>query len=227
MQHHEFTLISHSLCPYVQRSVIVLTEKNIHHQRQFIDLSDKPEWFIELSPTGKVPLLVVDEQSTVFESAVICEYLNEITPGDLHVADPLRKAQHRAWIEFGSQILNDIGTLYNCEDEIRFLNQCDLIARKWRRLELEIKGDYFAGSAFGMVDAAYGPIFRYFDTMDKYLPMDVFEHCSAVQQWRRSLAARPSVQIAVEANYPDRLLGFLKKRNSHISELIANDQVPA
>ena len=46
MQQHEFTLISHYLCPYVQRSVIVLTEKNIHHERRYIDLSDKHEWFI-------------------------------------------------------------------------------------------------------------------------------------------------------------------------------------
>ena len=114
MQQHEFTLISHHLCPYVQRSVIVLTEKNIHHERRYIDLSDKPEWFIELSPTGKVPALRVNHQATLFESAVICEYLNEITPGSLHSSDPLLKAQHRAWIEYGSQLLNDIGRRSCC-----------------------------------------------------------------------------------------------------------------
>ncbi|HAG96048.1 MAG TPA: glutathione S-transferase family protein, partial [Gammaproteobacteria bacterium] len=100
-------------------------------------------------------------------------------------------------------------------------------ARKWRRLELEIHGDYFAGSAFGMVDAAYGPIFRYFDVMDPYLPLDVFEGCVLVQQWRRHLAARPSVQNAVAADYPEKLLRFLKQRNSHISGLIASEEMVA
>ena len=227
MQQHEFTLISHHLCPYVQRSVIVLTEKNIHHERRYIDLSDKPEWFIELSPTGKVPALRVNHQATLFESAVICEYPNEITPGSLHSSDPLLKAQHRAWIEYGSQLLNDIGRLYNAPDEVAYHSQAEVIARKWRRLELEIHGDYFAGSAFGMVDAAYGPIFRYFDVMDPYLPLDVFEGCVLVQQWRRHLAARPSVQNAVAADYPEKLLRFLKQRNSHISGLIASEEMVA
>ena len=227
MQQHEFTLISHHLCPYVQRSVIVLTEKNVHHERQYIDLSDKPEWFIELSPTGKVPVLLVDHQEILFESAVICEYLNEITPGSLHAPDPLLKARHRAWIEYGSQLLNDIGRLYNALDEVAFLNQAEVIARKWRRLELEIKGDYFAGSDFGMVDAAYGPIFRYFDVMEPFLPLDVFEGCALVQQWRKHLAARPSVQNAVAEDYSEKLLHFLKKRNSHISNSIDVEEMVA
>ncbi len=220
MQQHEFTLISHHLCPYVQRSVIVLTEKNIRHERRYINLSDKPEWFIELSPTGKVPALLVDHQATLFESAVICEYLNEITAGSLHSADPLLKAQHRAWIEYGSQLLNDIGRLYNATDQKAYLNLTEVIARKWRRLDLEIKGDYFAGSAFGMVDAAFGPIFRYFDVMDPYLPLDVFEGCALAHQWRLHVMERPSVQVAVTGDYSQKLLRFLKKRNSYISNLI-------
>ena len=219
MQQHEFTLISHYLCPYVQRSVIVLTEKNIHHERRYIDLSDKPEWFIELSPTGKVPVLLVDHQTPIFESAVICEYLNEITPGDLHSVDPLVKAQHRAWIEYGSQLLNDIAKLYSAQDELGFVSHCDVIARKWRRLDLEIRGDFFAGSSFGMVDAAFGPVFRYFDVLDSLLPYDVFAYCPLVQQWRRNLSRRPSVQIAVDPTYPDQLRRFLARRDSYLGSL--------
>ena len=59
---------------------------------------------------GKVPVLIVDENKVLFESAVICEYLNEITFGSLHSKDPLEKARHRAWIEFGSGILGSIGS---------------------------------------------------------------------------------------------------------------------
>ena len=53
----ELHLISHHLCPYVQRAVIVLDEKNIPHRRTYIDLADKPAWFAALSPLGRVPVL--------------------------------------------------------------------------------------------------------------------------------------------------------------------------
>lgn len=43
-------LISHTLCPYVQRARIVLDEKAIPHDIEFIDLNAKPEWNLKLSP---------------------------------------------------------------------------------------------------------------------------------------------------------------------------------
>ena len=65
-------LISHSLCPYVQRAAIVLAEKQQPYERIDIDLANKPDWFIAISPLGKTPVLLVDGQP-IFESAVICE----------------------------------------------------------------------------------------------------------------------------------------------------------
>src|SRR6476659_7530869 len=104
-------LISHKLCPYVQRAVIALTEKGVPFERRDIDLASKPDWFLRVSPLGKTPVLVVGEVP-IFESAVILEYLEETQPQPLHPADPLARAEHRAWIEFGSAILNDIWSLY-------------------------------------------------------------------------------------------------------------------
>ena len=47
------TLVSHHLCPYVQRAVIALREKQVPFERIDIDLANKPEWFNALSPLGK------------------------------------------------------------------------------------------------------------------------------------------------------------------------------
>ena len=100
-------LISHKLCPYVQRAVIALKEKGVPFERIDIDLANKPDWFLKLSPLGKVPVLVVttDEgEVALFESNVICEYIEETQGGaKLHPADPLKRAEHRAWMEFGSR----------------------------------------------------------------------------------------------------------------------------
>jgi len=140
MQKQNFHLITHILCPYVQRSVIVLQEKGITYQRTNIDLANKPEWFTQVSPMEKVPVLLVDKNKSLFESAVICEYLNEITPGSLHPEDPLEKAYHRAWIEFGSGILNSIGALYNAKEKNIFENQCSEIKNKFQIIEKEVSG---------------------------------------------------------------------------------------
>lgn len=226
MQYRELVLVSHHLCPYVQRSLITLDEKRIPHQRRYIDLSDKPTWFLDLSPMGKVPLLEVDGREIVFESAVICEFLDEVTPGSLHPADPLAKARHRAWIEFGSQLLSDIGGLYNAATEEAFCARVDVIHGKLKRLEQEIEGPWFGGDEFGLVDATYGPIFRYFDTLDSHLPNDVFRASPKVRSWRERLAKRPSVRGAVADDYPSRLTEFLLRRGSFLSERMARVAQP-
>src|SRR3979411_1601047 len=100
-------LISHKLCPYVQRAVIALTEKDVAFERIDVDLSNKPDWFLAISPLGRTPVLQVGEVP-IFESAVILEYLEETQPKPLHPADPLTRAAHRASGEVGWTVLNDI-----------------------------------------------------------------------------------------------------------------------
>lgn len=67
MKHQNFYLVTHVLCPCVQRSIITLEEKGIGYTRTDIDLANKPNWFTQKSPMGKVPVLLVDESRTLFE----------------------------------------------------------------------------------------------------------------------------------------------------------------
>jgi glutathione S-transferase len=93
-------LISHTLCLYVQRAVIALTEKGVPFERIDNDLANKSDGFLAISPLGKTSVLQVGDRA-IFESAVILEYLEETQPRPLHPADPLTRAKRRAWIEFG------------------------------------------------------------------------------------------------------------------------------
>ena len=119
------TLVSHALCPYVQRVAIVLHEKGLPFERRTIDLARKPAWFLAISPLGKTPVLQVRGHS-LFESAVICEYLDEVAMPALHPQDPLQRARHRAWMEFGSTVLNGIGAFYAAPDEAALDRQRNL-----------------------------------------------------------------------------------------------------
>jgi len=212
-------LISHHLCPYVQRAVIVLTEKDIEHDRVYIDLSRKPAWFATLSPLGRVPVLQVGE-AVVFESQVIAEYLDEVTPGSLHPADPLAKARHRSWIEFGSETLNAIGGLYNAGNARDFEQKRAALKGKFDRVDRELEGPYFAGRQFHLVDGVWGTVFRYLDVFDAIADFGLLDDAPAVRSWREHVSARPSVATASPNDYPRRLQLFLRNRRSHISALM-------
>lgn len=213
-------LVSHVLCPYVQRAVITLTEKNIPHERTYIDLADKPAWFRALSPLGKVPLLRIGPD-VLFESAVICEFLDETTAGSLHPGDPLAKARHRAWIEFASSMLGTIAGLYNAPDKTHYEDTLDTLRGRLTWLETNLAaGPYFDGARFRLVDAAFGPMFRYFDVIEEFTPLGLFDCLPKTAAWRDALAQRPSVRDAVPLDYPARLRNFIKRRGSHLSMLV-------
>jgi glutathione S-transferase len=216
----QLELISHHLCPYVQRAAITLAEKQAEHRRTYVDLARKPDWFLALSPLGKVPLLRVGGR-TLFESAAICEYLDETLQPTMLPADPITRAEHRAWISFASATLDAIGGLYSAGDEASFEAKALDLADKFERLEAVLgQGPYFAGAAFSLVDAAFAPAFRYFDVIERHVRLDVFARTPKVRAWRAALYRRPSVQAAVSADYAERLDSFVRARRSHLAGLM-------
>lgn len=216
------TLISHYLCPYVQRAVISLSEKQVPHERIYVDLANKPDWFIAISPLGKTPVLKVGEMA-IFESAVILEYLEETQDKPLHPADPLSRAEHRAWIEVGSAILNDIAGFYNASDAETFAAKTEAMKAKFARIEERLVGEpWFDGKTFHLVDAVFGPVFRYFDIFDRVGEFGVLSGMPKLAYWRAALADRPSVRMAVPEDYDKRLWKFLVGRDSHLTELMVS-----
>jgi glutathione S-transferase len=216
----KLTLISHELCPYVQRAVIALTEKGVAFDRIYVDLASKPDWFRAISPLGKVPLLKVGD-AVIFESAVILEYLEETQPKPLHPVDPLARAQHRAMIEFASAILSDIWGLEIAPSREVAAAKIDALRDKFARLEAQLgQGPWFAGETFSLVDAAFGPVFRYFDLFDRLLDHGILAGKPKLAAWRAALAARPSTRAAVVADYVLRLERFVAGQNGYLAGLL-------
>ena len=213
-------LISHKLCPYVQRAVIALTEKGVAFERIDIDLANKPDWFLKISPLGKTPVLQVSD-TAIFESAVILEYLEETQPKPLHPGDPLKRAEHRAWIEFGSAILNDIAGFYAAPDEATFRAKTAQLEQRFARLESRVVLPWFDGENFSLVDTVFGPVFRYFDVFDEIGDFGILAGKPKLARWRKTLAARPSVRSAVSGDYPMLLRQFVDRRSSWLSGLQA------
>jgi glutathione S-transferase len=217
-------LVSHALCPYVQRAAIVLAEKAVPFERCDVDLANKPAWFTAISPLGKTPVLLVDGEP-VFESAVICEYLDEMHAPKLHPADALQRARERGWMAFGSAVLNAISGFYNAADEVALQARVQELRGHFQQIEHVLgDGPYFRGASFSLVDAVFGPVFRYFDTFEAIADFGFFDGLPRVTRWRGALAARASVRGAVPPDHAQRLMAFLRQRRS---ALAARSERPA
>ena len=223
------TLVSHHLCPYVQRAAIALSEKGVGCERIAIDLGAKPEWFKAISPLGKVPLLKVarpgHDEAVLFESAAICEFIEETQGGAaLHPQHAIERAQHRAWIEFASSILSDVYAIETTPEAALFERKRQALASKFARLDEVLgSGPFFAGACFSLVDAAFAPVFRYFDVFDAIADFGILRAKPKVDAWRRALAERPSVRAAVASDYPERLWQFLVAQDSHLRSMMRTE----
>lgn len=201
-------LVSFDICPYVERSRIVLLEKNLPHEVRFIELSNKPAWFLELSPMGRVPVLLLDDRP-VFESMVINELLDELEPEPpLSPRDPIARAQGRGWIVLANDVLAPaIGAAMLA---MAAGTTGDALARPLAALRQALEkleqqlarsggAPFFFGRDFSLVDASYAPFLRRWRLAEGWGAtaagglLASFPHVSA---WVRSMLDRPSVASA-------------------------------
>src|SRR5436190_23510677 len=92
----KYMLVSFKTCPWVQRSAIVLREKNTEFELRHIEPDNRPDWFLAISPHKKVPVRRTDDKISLFESNAINEQLDETIAPRLHPGDPAERAMNRA-----------------------------------------------------------------------------------------------------------------------------------
>lgn len=216
-------LVSNVLCPYTQRAAIQLAEKDIDFDRVYIDLADKPAWFAAISPLGKVPVLQVAD-TAIFESTVICEFIEDAFPAvPLHPADALRRARCRGLVEFASAVIADVFGFYMAADEATFDRRRTELATRLAWVEHQLgEGPWFEGVSFTLVDAAFAPVFRLFDSFDRIADFGICAGLSRVAAYRRALADRPSVRAAVVPDYAAVFTRYLEERGSHLSRIMSS-----
>ncbi|KAH8360460.1 hypothetical protein KR200_005578, partial [Drosophila serrata] len=162
---------SMGFCPFSHRVHLLLTLKKIPHHKIFIDLIEKPEWYKDCSPLGKVPALQLthlEDQPTLVESLVIAEYLDEEYPSPrLFPTDPLQKALDKILIERFAPVVSAVYPVLTCNPNApadalnKFENALDVFEQ-----ELAKRGTpYFAGQTIGIVDYMIWPWFERFPSM--------------------------------------------------------------
>ncbi|MGV8934555.1 MAG: glutathione S-transferase family protein [Gallionellaceae bacterium] len=214
-------LISFDLCPYVQRSVITLIEKNMDYKITYIDLANPPDWFMKISPLGKVPVLRAGG-AIIFESAVINEYIDEISPPPLLPADPLARAINRAWIEFASGMLVSQYQMMTSKDKQGFEQKGQEIRDKLAQIEAQLSsaGAFFNGTKFSLLDAAIAPMFMRLDILEQQILTNKYITTPRLAAWRDAMLSRPSVQKSVIPDFSNKLVSYLRHNNNYIASLL-------
>lgn len=213
-------LISFKLCPFVQRAVIVLKNKQVDFDITFIDLNNPPDWFKALSPLGQVPVLKVGND-VLFESSVIQEYVDEITPPTLMPTDSLLKAKNRAWIAFAGGVFEGPMKMIRAHDATAYEEAKGEMLTKLGRLEDAHSGhDFFNGQTFQLIDAAYAPLFMRLDLISKACGVDFLGDLPKMTHWSKVCLARECVQSSVVPELPQLYSGMIKNMNGYLASLV-------
>ena len=210
-------LISFNLCPFVQRSVITLLKKGIDFKITYIDLANPPEWFLDISPLAKVPVVRYGDE-VLFESAVINEFLDEITPDSIMPVGALDKAKDRAWIEYSSQLIVDQYLLSVADNSADFEKHRESLIDKLQRLEDIVEDNGFLnGGSFSLVDTALAPVFTRFDIMARSFSQDLISSFPKLSALSHRLLDLEFVQKSVVDNFENIYIKYLKTNNSFLA----------
>jgi glutathione S-transferase len=220
----KYMLVSFETCPWVQRSAIILREKNTPFEFRHIQSDNRPDWFLAISPHKKVPTLTIDDKVTLFESNAINEYLDETITPRLHPENPVERAVNRAWTDYVPTFASAVtGTAY-AATEADYKKALEKTPEAFDRLEKALEkqgaGPFFNGAKYSLVDAAYAPFLQRYMFLERIKPNGVIEKFPRVKAWTGALMNRPSTHSFPAAEFEAMYRANVKRRNSWLSQFI-------
>lgn len=175
---------------------MVLLHKEILFNYTEIDLANKPDWFLEVSPYGKVPALKVDG-TTLYESAIINEYLDEAYPGRrLLSEDPLKRAEQRILIDYISNRFVPVfyKLLLNQEREAQEGYKGDLISYFDYFESLLKDSAWLSGEEASMADISLLPWFERLVILERYRDFGLPASYENLNRWWSACRKLPEFQ---------------------------------
>jgi len=206
--------------------VIILRAKQVEFDVTYVNLQDKPDWFLEISPHGKVPVLKVNDD-ILFESNAIAEFLEEQVEPRLHPSDPIKRARNRAWTDYVPTFAGAVSGIYYAKDESALADAIEAAAAPLSKLEEAIEkergnsGPYFNGADLSLVDAAYAPFFQRLGMVYDKLGLSVLDGYPNVKAWSGTLLGTDSITGSVHETFPEVFVAALKRRELHAAQLFA------
>ena len=220
----KYMLVSFETCPWVQRSAIVLREKNVEFDLRHIEPDNRPDWFLAISPHKKVPVLRIDDNVSLFESSAINEYLDETIEPRLHPADAIERAINRAWTDYLPSFASAVTATAYADTEAQYNKAAEGIPVPFERLEKALEkqgsGPLFNGAKYSLVDAAYAPFLQRYFFLDRVNKLGYIENYPRLKAWAEALMQRPSTHSFPPGEFEAMYREGLRRRNKWVSRFI-------
>ena len=188
-------------CPYARRTRMVLHEKGVEFETYEVDLENKSEEFLKASPTGKVPVIVVDGDS-IYESNVVNQYLDEVTDGlRLMPEDPKRRAYARIWMAFADTnffpalFVASVGRERGFSEE-RISEALEKLKTALDKLEERLKDRDYLADEYSLADIAHAGNFVRLRELEERGEVSLDEYPN-VAAWMERLESRESYKAAM------------------------------
>ncbi len=220
----KYMLVSFKTCPWVQRSAIVLREKNTEFELRHIEPDNRPDWFLAISPHKKVPVLRIDDRLSLFESNAINEYLDETIAPRLHPEDPIERALNRAWTDYVPTFASTVTATAYADTEDEYNKAAAGIPLPFERLEKALEkqggGPFFNGAKYSLVDAAYAPFLQRYFFLDRVKKLGHIEQFPRLKAWGEALMQRASTHSFPSAEFEAMYREGLRRRNKWVSRFV-------
>ena len=181
-----------------------MIEKEIPFELTEVDLRNKPDWFLAVSPYGKVPV-IVDDGQTIYESAIINEYLDEKYKSiPMMPEEPVERAKARIWMDYctnkyltlSRKLLVDHGN-EELQTENKKKMKESLIYIEKECFEKNANGPFWLGNNISLVDLHYAPFFERFGAFKELFGVEWPEECIKISDWWSAVQKRDSYKITV------------------------------
>jgi len=203
--------------------------KKVDFEVTYITKDTKPDWFLNISPHAKVPVLKVGAD-VLFESNAIVEFLDEVIEPRLAPEDLIKRAQNRAWTDFTGSWAAALGKVTYAKsiemhsasvDELRVTLQKieDVLGRR------ENKGPYFNDAQLSLVDAAYAPFLMRFNIVEGINPTCILDMFPKIQAWSDALMSNNAVINSVSKDFKLIFMDNLQKRETLAAQIMNSGPV--
>jgi glutathione S-transferase len=202
-------IVSFKICPFVQRVTALLEAKKIPYEVEYINLNDKPQWFLDISPTGQVPLFVTGNGIALFESDAIVEYIDEVTAPLVPNLTPEQRAIDRAWsYQATKHYLVQCSTMQSASQEI-LAERSEKLVKAFEKVERQLgDGPYFNGKNLGNVDIAWLPLLHRARIIEQHSGHDFLTNFPKVKAWQGEMTKTGISEQSVPEDFENVFSNF-------------------
>jgi glutathione S-transferase len=207
------TVYGSSLSPFVRKVRVVLAEKGLSYEHQQINPFAPPDWFLEISPLKRIPVLRDSDEpepNTIPDSSVICDYLERKYPEPaLYPKAPLARARALWFEEYAdTQMMQSIGPgLFfervvkklmgrDCDESIVAVTLGEKLPAIFGYLESAAAGRKFlVGDTFSIADIAVACMLVNFEHARERLDKNRWPELA---RYAAAMHARPSFKASID-----------------------------